>query len=154
MNPKKTATRAEASTLCLSGMITPAVAGPHADRLSQCRQAALTPQERASPTQWISGALAAHPDVSGMARVCESQRQASDVAIARMFERLLGDACRNEAVGVIRNEGAIAFTTLGEVAGKQIFDAPEVTEVAGRVARELDQARLARMFEDSAQAAP
>lgn len=101
----------------------------------------------------VSGALAAHPDVSGMARVSESQRQASDV-VARMFERLLGDACRNEAVGVIRNEGAIAFTTLGEVAGKQIFDAPEVTEVAGRVARELDQARLARMFEDSAQAAP
>ena len=119
MNPKKTATRAAALTLCLSGMITPAVAGPHADRLSQCMQAALAPQERASLTQWISGALAAHPDVSGMARVSESQRQASDVAIARMFERLLGDACRNEAVGVIRNEGAIAFTREGASVGEE-----------------------------------
>lgn len=158
MNWKTNAVLATAMAACAAGAVPTASAGEHGDKLSACMQATLTADDRRMLTQWIFGALAAHPAVAHMSAVTEAQRKESDAAMARMFERLLTKDCRSEAVNVLRLEGTEsfgnAFTALGEMAGRQIFEAPEVTTMAGRMVQQIDQKAIEKAFMDAAPGRP
>lgn len=158
MNWKNNAVLGTVMAACAIGAMPTASAGEYGDKLSACMHATLTADDKLMLTQWIFGALAAHPAVARMSVVTEAQRRESDVAMARMFERLLTKDCRSEAVNVLRLEGTDsfgnAFTALGVMAGRQIFEAPEVTSVAGRMAQHIDQKAIEKAFSEAAPGRP
>ena len=134
---------------------TPVNAGPYADDLSRCLVESTSSNDRAAFVRWMFAAGSAHPAVQDIANVSPEALESANKGMADMFMRLMTELCRDESKNAFKYEGQIAFQlafkTLGEVAGTELFGSPEVTAAMGGFESHLDSAKLEQLTQDDAE---
>lgn len=136
-------------TAVLAGaMLVPGVAdaGPYTDDLSRCLVASTNEQDKVQLVEWIFFSLSLNPKISPYADISPSQRELTDRNLARLFEKLVTDACATQTRQAVQYEGAVAlsesFKLLGQVAAQEIFRDPAVTAGTSRFTEYLDEERI------------
>ncbi|MEM6640038.1 MAG: hypothetical protein AAF610_09055 [Pseudomonadota bacterium] len=128
-----------------------AKAGPFSDELSQCLVTSTTPEDRSVLVLWMFSAMSRHPDLPATAAVSDEQLATANRKVADLTTRLLTDTCRSQAIEAIEYEGMStieeSFSVLGAVAGKEIFNAPEVGTAVAGMAEFLDEEKLGELAE-------
>ncbi|MFT3811619.1 MAG: hypothetical protein QM698_17030 [Micropepsaceae bacterium] len=131
-----------------------AAAGPFSDALGACFTQKATTDDHTDLARWMFSAMALHPAISSMANVTPEQRAEIDQTMGALFMRLLTVDCRAEAVTAIKNEGpnaiAVAFQTLGQIAGAGLMTAPEVAAGMSGLEANLDTQKLSELAEEAA----
>jgi len=137
--------------LCLAvGLTVPqtSFAGPYSDDLSKCLVGSSSAEEKQNLVQWMFFAIALNPNAAPFANITAEQREGSDKNMARLFERMLTDACLTEAKKAMKYEGEGAlgqsFKLLGEVAAGEIFANPAVSAGVETFTKHLDGARIGK----------
>lgn len=135
-----------AALLC--GAALPAWAGVHGDDLARCVVSSTTTQEKAKLVEWMFFAIALNPEVAPLANIPAQRREQSDRGTAKLFERLLTEACVAQARDAIRYEGsgaiAGAFQLLGQVAAQEMFANPAVAAGTMKFVEHIDEAKMTR----------
>jgi len=125
-----------------------AVAGPYTDDLSKCLIGSSTAIEKKNLVQWMFFAIALNPDVAQFATISAEDRIASDKNTARLFERMLTEACLSETKLAMRYEGENAlgqsFKLLGEVAAGEMFNNQAVSSGVEGFTKHLDADLLSK----------
>jgi hypothetical protein len=137
-----------ASIAC--AMTTPAQAGPYADDMSKCLVRSTSAADRTDFVRWFFAAAASHPAVQSLAAVTPEQREAANKKTAELFQRLLTESCRNEVQQAMKYEGpqtiGSSFQVFGEVAGRELFSDPAVTQAMGGFEKYFDKQKLNELF--------
>ena len=124
----------------------PASAGVYGDSLGKCLVSTSTDDEKQKLVEWIFSAIALNPSVSSYVNIPPEKRTQIDKDMAGLFEKLLGETCKSEAAEALKYEGSAswgtAFQLLGQVAGQQIFSAPEVSKGAEGFMKYMDTEAL------------
>ena len=136
---------AVAIAVCLAA-VTNVSAGPYSDTLSKCLVDSSSAADRATLIRWMFAAGAANPAIEDIASVSPEQLELSNVNMAKLTMRLITELCREQTEQAIRYEGVIAlqiaFKTLGEVAGQELFASPEVASALAGFESHLDNGKL------------
>jgi hypothetical protein len=151
-----------ASFLALALCAGPACAGVYGDDLGKCLVESSTAQDKQQLVQWIFFSISLNPDIAPYSRITPEQRAAADTGMARLFEKLIGENCAQEAGAALKYEGSSAFSAsfelLGRVAGQELFASPEVAAGTANFARQLDipalQAKLGLPQQPQPEAGP
>lgn len=134
--------------LALSCFSAPSHAGVYGDSFGKCLVSTSTDQDKHKLVEWIFASIALNPSVSSYVSLPAEKRQEIDRNMAAVFERLVGESCRKEAVEAVKYEGpaafAVAFQLFGQVAGQQMFAAPEVSKGSEAFLEFLDVEGLQR----------
>ena len=127
-----------------------AAAGPYTDDLSKCLVRSTSVADRSALTKWLFATIALHPEVSSIATVSEADRDALNRTVARLYERLLTEACLAEAKDAMRYEGPstirASFEVLGGVAGQELMTNPAVAQGMMAVVNHIDKQKFADLF--------
>ena len=83
--------------------------GPTGQALTQCLVSHTSDADRTILIRWTFGAITAHPAVADLANVSDAQRTELTARAAALFERLITDDCRSQAVAVLKTEGSNGF---------------------------------------------
>ena len=140
-----------AAAIVLGFAVAPAaIAGPYADDMSKCLIKSTSAADRASFVRWFFAAASSHPAVKSLAAIAPEQREEANKSTAALFQRLLTEACRNEVQLAIKYEGpqtiASGFQVFGEVAGRELFTDPAVTQSMGEFEKYFDKQKLNDLF--------
>jgi hypothetical protein len=126
-------------------------AGPYTDELSKCLVRSTTTSDKTLLVKWIFSTMALHPDVKGLATVSDAQRIELNETTARLFERLLTNACLSETREALKYEGQSAieasFGVLGQVASRELFANQSVASGLAEFAKYFDEERLRKDLE-------
>ncbi|CAK7012030.1 hypothetical protein CUZ56_03023 [Saezia sanguinis] len=126
--------------------VTSVYAGPYADRMGQCLVQKTTPQDRMALMQWFFSAMAAHPNLKGVANISDKQAQSYDQNVAKLLMRLLTQDCRAEVKEAVSREGNTAmqgsFQVLGQVAAVDLMQSPDVQKRMMGFTQYLDEKKL------------
>ena len=125
-----------------------AYAGPYSDDLAKCLVESTTADDKNALVKWMFVTAALHPAVESVASVSTAERADSNRSTARLFERLLTDACHVQTRQAIKYEGSAALQTgfqiLGQVAARELFADPSVASGLGDLEKHLDADKLRR----------
>ncbi len=150
MNPRKIAVIAITSALTYFNAI-PVQAGPYADDMARCLIRSTTSADRTSFVRWFFAAAASHPAVQSLASVSAEQRDEANRSTAALFQKLLTESCRTEVQQAVKYEGtqtiAAGFQVFGEVAGRELFTDPAVTQSMGGFEKYFDKQKLNDVFD-------
>lgn len=140
-----------ASLAALSCLAAPAAqAGPFTDDMSKCLLTSTSAGDRENLVRWIFVAAAAHPAVSPVISVNDGQRDGAFRAVADLFVRLLTEDCQQQVRSAVEmeGEGAIeqSFQVLGELAGRELFNDPQVNAVVAELTKYIDVEKLNAAF--------
>lgn len=118
--------------------------------LTQCISRATTSDDDIVLMRWIFIAMARHPSVSQLVSITDAERVDANRRMGALMNRLLLDACPNEARTAFAKEGAeavrVPFSALGERAMTEIMGNPDVSAGVGEVAAYIDENRLAALM--------
>jgi hypothetical protein len=122
-----------------------------ADGLEACVVAAAGADDRRVLAQWMFSALALHPDLAGMARVSDAQRDAASREMGKLLERFLTVDCVEQAGQALRAGSAEmafqrAFLRVGQLAGESLFADPGVAAAGDNVVDHVDIHRIAELL--------
>ena len=108
---------------------TPLRAGAYGDELGKCLLTTAGEQDRNRLMLWVFAAISSNPAFADMSAIKPKQREALDADVARLFETLLLDRCRNEVRQAVRAEGRDAinesFSRLGAAAMRELMTDPQ-----------------------------
>jgi len=120
----------------------PASAGVYSDDLGKCLVNASSAEEKQQLVQWMFFSIALNPTIQPYANITPAQRDGANKAVAKLFEKLLGESCSKETQQAIRYEGNTAFAEsfrlLGQVAGQEMFASPDVAAGSAEFTKHLD----------------
>lgn len=129
-----------------------AFAGPYADTLGKKMVSSMTPTDKTVLIRWLFMAISTHPDVKGLTTITPEQRKEANKAFAELATRLLTVDCLTEAREAVRYEGpsslGSAFQLLGQVAGREIFSNPNVTEGLSDLSKSVDVKAIEKALAD------
>jgi len=149
MKTRKLVLAAIASAVTCIGA-SPAQAGPYADDMAKCLVRSTSAADRTSFVRWFFAAASAHPAVQSLAAVSPEQRDESNKSTAALFQKLLTESCRTEVQQAVKYEGAqtiaASFQVFGEVAGRELFTDPAVTQSMGGFEKYFDKQKLNDLF--------
>jgi hypothetical protein len=140
-----------ASVMALGFLVVPrtASAGPYGDALGKCLVDSTTPDEKTGLVRWIFAMMSLHPDVEAGSTITPQQRTAMAKETAKLFQRLLTEACAPQAREAIRYEGPAAiqnsFSLLGQVAASELFSDPKVAAGLAEFAKYIDEKKLKQL---------
>lgn len=121
-------------------------AGIYTDDLGRCLVAHTSSQDRIQLVRWIFLVAALHPAVSDISQVTPKQREDADRGTADLMLRLITDSCRKQAHDAMVYEGPQAmeasFSTLGQVAMRELMTDPHVQQGFSGFAKFLDQKKF------------
>jgi hypothetical protein len=124
----------------------PASAGPYGDSLGKCLVESTAAPEKTALVRWMFAMMALHPDVQSSSAVTAAQRTAMSRETAKLFERLLTQACASQAREALRYEGQstmqTSFSLLGQVAARELFTNPKVAEGLSELSKYLDENKI------------
>lgn len=107
-------------------------AGIYGESFGKCLVSNSSEQDKQQLVEWIFTAISLNPTIRSYVNIPASKREEIDKRMAAIFQRLIGETCRKEAAEALKYEGAssfgVAFQLFGQVAGQQIFAAPEVSQ--------------------------
>lgn len=128
----------------------PALAGPYGDSLGKCLVSATTSTQKATLVRWMFSMMALHPEVRSSAAITAAQRTALSKEMALLFQELLTESCRTEALEAIQYEGAstieASFSLLGQVAARELFAHPAVAEGMSEFGQFIDEEKMKQLF--------
>lgn len=123
-----------------------AQAGPYTDDLGRCLVATTTTADKHLLVKWMFATAALHPAVESIAAVTPEARSGFNRDTARLFERVVTEACREQTQLAVKYEGAAAlqaaFQMLGQVAGRELFADPAVAGGMAELERYFDRQKL------------
>jgi hypothetical protein len=123
-----------------------AKAGLYSDELSKCLVSATTDRDRSDLIKWMFGLASLHPDVANISSMNPGQRTELSRVTAALFERLVTQDCRKQAVEAIKYEGPVAmqvsFQVLGQVAMGGLMSHPLVGKGMAEMEQFLDKEKL------------
>lgn len=126
------------------------MAGPYADDLGKCLVESTSQRDRVELVRWMFVSMSRHPAVKPIATISDGQLEAASKEVAALFTSLLTDSCRQEAEKALQFEGLstfeVAFSVLGNVAGREIFTNPEVAEGLALLDKYVDEEELSGIF--------
>ena len=135
-----------ALALGLSLLAPSARASETSDRLSRCLVDSATQDDRRALVRWVFSAMAAHPDLEGLAAIDDGRRKELDETAAAVFERLIAKDCTAQARESIVRDGSegfsSAFETLGELAMGGVVDNKQVQAGMERLGGYIDEQRV------------
>jgi len=119
-----------------------------AGELEACVVAAASDDDKRVLAQWMFSALALHPDLAGMSRVSDAQRDEANRSMAGVLERFLTVDCADQAALAFRAGSAEmafhrAFLRVGQLAGESLFNDPGVAAASAGVVEHVDIQRIA-----------
>lgn len=121
-------------------------AGLYTDDLARCLVEKTSKEDRMSLVRWMFSAAAANPAVASIAKVTAAQQDEANKAMADLTMKLLTESCREKAQQALRYEGSAtlqtSFQVLGQVAGSEMYQSPEVAKVIGGIDKFMDKKRL------------
>ena len=124
----------------------PAGAGVFTDDLSRCLVRATTAEDRAALVRWVFLTFAANPAFVDLVSVTEGEREQGIRSAARVYDRLLLIACRQETLQAWRAEGALAiehgFEAIGNVAARELMGSPQSVAAVAELTTFMDMAAL------------
>jgi hypothetical protein len=127
---------------------TSAIAGPAGDELAKCLVRSTAAADKTALVQWMFAMASLHPQVKTMAAISPERRTEATVRAAQMFQRLLTQACVNEARAALKAEGQGAleqsFNALGQVAARELFADPNVAGGIADFEKHIDAQALER----------
>ena len=128
-----------------------ASAGPYGDTLAKCLVKSTSSAEKTTLVQWMFATIALHPDVQALSSVTPQQRGELNKKTARLFERLIAESCVNETRDAIKYEGTStiesSFSLLGQVATRELFTNPRVSEGLAELGKQFDEEKLKKALE-------
>lgn len=124
----------------------PCAAGPYGDALAKCLVSSTTSQEKTTLVRWMFAMMSLHPDVEGSSSVTPQQRTAVSKETAQLFQKLVTETCVSQTVEAIKYEGAstleTSFSLLGQVAARELFAHPRVTEGMAEFGSYLEEDKI------------
>jgi len=130
-----------------------ASAGLFTDDLSRCLVTKSTDADKAVLVRWIFAAFSMNPSVKDMTQLNDAQRDNISVAGAALYQRLIFDDCRAQALAAVKNEGAASleagFQVLGQVAARTLMSDPASTKYLAGLAQKMDSAKVAAFTKEA-----
>jgi hypothetical protein len=137
--------------LSIGVMVTFAVGGEYADKLTKCLIYNTTTQDLRVLKKWIFFGFAQDPDLAKYTRITLKDLDQANREVATFFNRLLLKDCREEFRNAIKHEGTsalrIAFQYLGTRAGQEVFHSPYVQQYLKGFGEYLDEKKLEKVLE-------
>jgi hypothetical protein len=134
---------------CASG----ASAGLYTDDLSRCLVSKTADADRALLIRWIFTAFSLNPSVKDMVNLTDAQREKVLVDGAGLYQRLIFEDCRAQALAAVKNEGAEAlgagFQVLGQVAARSLMSDPAATKYLSGLDERMDSAKVAAFTKEA-----
>jgi hypothetical protein len=135
------------AAIALLAMASPGLAGPYTDDLSRCLVDKSSAEDKNLLVRWIFVAMAQHPSVSSMTRITPAEVDNNNKAAAGLFVKLLTETCLEESRKAIKLEGGTvalqqAFQVLGQVAGRDLMSAPEVSNMMAGLSKHVDEKKI------------
>lgn len=132
--------------LVMISTVSSAIAGEHANRLSQCLVSNTTVADKQILTKWVFTTLANHPTLSDMATIAQNIRSGADREMAQLVEKFIYDKCNEQLKAAVKNEGPMAIQTsiqsYVEQTGREILQHPSIAGSIGGVASQMDAKKL------------
>jgi hypothetical protein len=151
MNTRKTLLSVLA-TLAFTGATQQAQAGPYADELTRCLVSSTTHDDKSTLVQWIFAIASLHPDVAALSAATPEARAGLNHRVGVLFTNLLGVSCVKETRDAIHFEGnasiEASFTSLGQIAARELFANPAVTAGMQGMVKEVDMQKLGKALGD------
>ncbi len=148
--------RQAAAALSIALFTAPAFAGVYADDLAKCLVASTTPDDRVALVKWMFTAVSANPAIATLSKATKQDIDAANKIVGALFTRLITVDCREKARLAVSYEGApaiqVGFQVLGQVAGRELFSSPEVTQAMSGLQSAVDDKKIAEVFKDAAPA--
>ena len=118
--------------------------------LSQCIQRSTTAEDNVVLMRWMFVAMARHPSVSSLSSIPDAARVSANRDMATLFNRLVLQACPNEARTALQGDGEAAFeaafSAFGERAMTGIMGHPDVNAGIAEWATYIDQQGMATLM--------
>jgi hypothetical protein len=135
-----------------------ALAGPYTDDLAKCLVDSTTAQDRVTLVRWMFIAFAAHPSVASLTTIQPADVDKANAEFGNITMRLLTESCREKTKTAVKFEGLISiqasFQTLGQVAGFELGNSPEVQARMAGIQTQVDSSRIKALLEEAGVAAP
>lgn len=130
-----------------------ASAGLFTDDLSRCLVTKTTDVDRTLLVRWIFTAFSLNPSVKDMVSMTEAQRNKVSADGAALYQRLIFEDCRAQAVAAVKNEGAgsleAGFQVLGQVAARSLMSDPSSAKYLSGLAEQMDPAKVAAFTKEA-----
>lgn len=124
------------------------------DQLAQCLVAHTSKSDRTMFAKWLFAQMALSPDVAPMANVSSRLRDKLNRQAGDLFSRLLAVDCPRQTTLAYEAEGSAAigygFQVLGQVAGRDLMQDPQVRAGLSGFTKYLDKARLTSILGNAA----
>lgn len=121
-------------------------AGPYNNELSKCLVDSTSKKDRTNLVKWVFSAASLNPAVSSIANVSPQDLDKANAQTAKLLMRLLTESCKSETQNALKFEGPVtlqaSFQVLGQVAGRELFNSPEVSKAMAGLAKHLDAEKL------------
>ncbi|MFT3912734.1 MAG: hypothetical protein QM704_01210 [Anaeromyxobacteraceae bacterium] len=143
------------AVLAVTSLAAPAAARAtiFSDELGKCMVESTTQADRNAMVRWMFAAVAKHPAVKDVVSVSPEQLEAAYKGMADLMMRLLTKDCREKARAAFKADGPSAFQgsfqVLGQVAGREMFAAPEVAQSIAGLTRHLDEGQLKALVQET-----
>lgn len=139
-----------ATTIAATFISSYSTAGVYTDDLSKCLVASTTVTDRNNLVRWMFAAAAKHPAVSEIVTVTPEVMEQTNKTMGDLMNRLLLVSCKTETKEAIKYEGGTtieaSFQVLGQVAGRELFSNPAVTESLSNLDKHIDSAALEKLL--------
>jgi len=124
----------------------PAMAGSYTDAMSACLADNTTGKDRKDLAKWIFVAMAAHPELQGLAVSPDKTREQMDMAIGALVTKLLSQSCAEQTRNAMQKEGnqamQAAFSSLGQLAMQELMSNTSVRSSVSGFEKYLDRKKL------------
>jgi hypothetical protein len=144
---------AAASAALVLASASAANAGVYADDLSKCIVRSASSDDKFVLMNWIFFLFSLNPAVKPMTTITDTQRDEADHKMARLVERLLEVDCHKESVDALKYEGVSAITSsfrvFGEVASRELMNAPAVETEASKYASYIDNDKFNALLKEA-----
>lgn len=137
----------------LLGCATEAEAGVYGDELGKCLVDSSSPKDRAALVQWMFVGLSQNPAVQSMSVPSVQQREETSRAMAKVFNRLVLNDCRKEALVALKYEGddgfKSSFETFGQVAATTLMSDPAASAELDRFTSYIDSSAFESLMKEA-----
>ena len=151
MNARSRSLSGFALTVVLLFAAVPLSAGPYGDSLGKCLVSSTTSAQKTTLVRWMFSMMALHPEVKDSAAISAEERTAMSKNTALLFQNLLTESCRSQALEAFKYEGPgtieASFSLLGQVAARELFAHPSVAEGIAEFAKFVDQEKMKDLVE-------
>ena len=142
-----------ATLLSLAVYVPPASAAPYTDDLSKCLVGATSDSDKAVLIDWMFSVISLNPRFGSLVTITPPQRQAYDVGLANLVQRLLLRDCHNEAVAALKYEGSDTLSSslkvFGEVAMKEMMNNSTVKSGLSNFSKDIDTSKMNTLFSEA-----